>query len=353
MPSSGTPPTLRAAGGTLPRRHALAADNLVSQHLLDEGRSLPFVFEPVAAGVDLATWALAHRPLIETQLAIHGGLLFRGFAIEAQQDFERFVDAWGVSRMHYLEGATPRRELGHQVYTSTEFPPEHHIALHNELSYTMAWPMKIAFCCLQPAASGGETPIADVRRVLARIPSDVRQRFAEAHWMLVRNYGRGFGLSWSSVFRTDDKREVERYCRESEIEWEWLDETRLRTRQVRPATARHPSLGHVVWFNHIAFWHASSLDPESRRLLVSEFGEEGLPYNTYYGDGQPIADDVVEILRQAYEAETVRFSWQQGDVLCLDNMLAAHGRGAYSGPRQVIVAMGDAHQRDEWRRRQS
>jgi alpha-ketoglutarate-dependent taurine dioxygenase len=351
MSSSGTRPTLRAASGTLPRRHALAADTVVAHRPLDERRSLPLLFEPAIAGVDLAAWIGANGSLVQARLETHGGLLFRGFEVEGQEDFERVVDAVGFSRMHYVEGATPRRELGQQVYTSTEFPQEHPIALHNELSYTMTWPLKIAFCCLQPAAIGGETPIADMRRVLARIPPDVRQGFAETHWMLVRNYGSGFGLSWQSVFRTEDPREVERYCDASDIEWEWLDQTRLRTRQVRPAIATHPALGDVVWFNHIAFWHASSLDPEQRRLLVAEFGEDGLPYNTYYGDGRPIDDRVVHALRDAYDAETVRFPWQAGDVLYLDNMLAAHGRGAYTGPRRVIVAMGDAHQRGEWRAR--
>jgi alpha-ketoglutarate-dependent taurine dioxygenase len=36
----------------------------------------------------------------------------------------------------------------------------------------------------------------------------------------------------------------------------------------------------------------------------------------------------------------VRFTWEAGDVLLLDNMLAAHGRAAFSGQREVLVAMG-------------
>jgi alpha-ketoglutarate-dependent taurine dioxygenase len=345
MPSSTEKPALRVPGGVLPRRVKVEADTLVQRRLPCEGRSVPLMLTPVAAGVDLAAWVAANRPSIAESLNVHGGLLFRGFDVQAQADFERFVDALGLMRMHYVEGATPRRELGHQVYTSTEFPHEHAIALHNELSYTMTWPMKIAFCCLRPAESGGETPIADMRRVLARLPSDLRQRFTSAQWMLVRHYGAGLGLPWESAFRTTDKADVERYCRQSAIEWTWLDETRLRTRQVRPAIETHPWLGEEVWFNHIAFWHASSLDRASRELLVSSFGEDGLPYHTCYGDGQPIAPEVIETIRRAYDEETVRLPWQRGDVLLLDNMLVAHGRAPFSGPRQVIVAMGDPHAR--------
>jgi alpha-ketoglutarate-dependent taurine dioxygenase len=296
--------------------------------------------------VDLAAWAAANRPLIESSLRTHGGLLFRGFRIEAQEDFERFIDAMGIVRMHYVEGATPRTEIGKQVYTSTEFPREHPIALHNELSYARSWPMKIAFCCLRPADTQGETPIADMRRVLAAIPADVRETFARRHWTLVRNYGGGLGLPWESVFRTTDRRDVERYCEESGIAWEWRGDTQLRTRQVRPAITRHPSLGDPLWFNHIAFWHASSLDPQGRQMLLASFGEEGLPYNTYYGDGGSIDAQVVDTIRHAIDAETVHLPWEGGDVLWLDNMLVAHGRAPYTGLRKVIVAMGEACSRD-------
>jgi alpha-ketoglutarate-dependent taurine dioxygenase len=334
---AGTPGLRRGVRQAVPVRDGAA----VHKRLLYADRSVPLLITPVLPGSDLASWAVTHREEIAADLATHGGLLFRGFDMAGQEPFERFLDATGLQRMHYVEGATPRTELGHQVYTSTEFPHEHPIALHNELSYAMTWPTRIAFCCLTPAASGGETPIADVRRVLARIPSHVRDAFAERQWMLVRNFGDGLSLSWQAVYRTSDRTEVERYCRASAIDWEWKGETRLRTWQVRPAITAHPRSGEGVWFNHVAFWHVSSLDANTRSLLLADLTEAGLPYNTYYGDGRQIADDVIDELRRAYNDETVRFAWQPGDVLYLDNMLVAHGRGPYTGARRVIVAMGD------------
>ena len=70
-------------------------------------------------------------------------------------------------------------------------------------------------------------------------------------------------------------------------------------------------------------------------------GEENLPNNTYYGDGTAIEPHVLDELRAAYEAETVEFAWQRGDVLLLDNMLTAHGRAPFSPPRQIVVSMAE------------
>ena len=80
-----------------------------------------------------------------------------------------------------------------------------------------------------------------------------------------------------------------------------------------------------------------------RDPLIREFGMDGLPYNTCYGDGCPIELDVAEHLRDAYAREKVVFPWQSGDVGLLDNMSVAHAREPYTGPREVLVAMTDAH----------
>jgi alpha-ketoglutarate-dependent taurine dioxygenase len=305
------------------------------------GEALPLLARPALRAVDLAAWAAANWELLEERLARHGGILFRGFDLQGQADFERVVHALPVQLTGYQEGATPRTKLGEKVYTSTEFPAEHSIALHNELSYVTTWPLKIWFFCLTPPATGGETPIADVRRVFQRLPPTVRERFADKGWMLVRNFRPGLGPSWQSSYLVADRAAAEEYFRLHAIDWKWTGEDRLRTRQVRPAIARHPRTGDLLWFNHVAFWHVSSLEPGVREVLLRDFGEENLPYNTYYGDGAVIEDEVVAALRDAYELETRAFAWQPGDLLMLDNMLVAHGRRPFGGPRRILTAMGE------------
>ena len=159
--------------------------------------------------------------------------------------------------------------------------------------------------------------------------------------MYVRNYGEGLDLPWQDVFQTADRAEVEAFCRASGIVCEWRDGDRLTTRQVCQAVARHPRTGDWVWFNQAHLFHVSSLEPVVREMLVEAFGEQGVPRNSFYGDGSPIEESALQEVRGVYAEESVVFPWQQGDLLLLDNMLAAHGRRPYTGERRVVVGMAE------------
>lgn len=78
-----------------------------------------------------------------------------------------------------------------------------------------------------------------------------------------------------------------------------------------------------------------------RQTLLAEFDESEVPNNTYYGDGSPLEPEVVDEIRQAYLQEAIAFAWQAGDVLMVDNMLTAHSRSAFRGPRKILVGMSD------------
>ena len=308
---------------------------------------LPLILTPAVAGVDPLAWAEAHRTGIEEKLLRHGALLFRGFGLSSIEGLQAFVRAVCGDLLEYRERSSPRSELADRVYTSTDYPAEQPIFPHNEHSYARRFPLKLFFSCITPPESGGETPIGDTRRILQRIDPDIRRRFEERGWMYVRNFHPGFGLAWQTVFQTDDRARVEEYCREAGIDWEWRSGDRLRTRQVRPATARHPRTGETVWFNHATFFHISTLPAAIREPLLRDFDEEDLPNNTWYGDGSPIEPEVAAHLRQAYLSEMVALPWQQDDILLIDNMLSAHARNPFTGPRKVVVAMADPHTCDD------
>ncbi len=334
-------PGARRLGAALRKPVSVSQESMVRTARLPSGGTLPLVIEPAVRGLDAAAWAAGSRELIERNLLAHGGLLFRGFDVTTAAEFERFIEAVSGETLEYRERSSPRSKVSGNIYTSTDHPANQSIFLHNENSYQHAWPMKIFFFCETPAEGGGETPIADVRKVYERVRPEVRERFRDKGWMYIRNFGDGLGLPWQAVFQTSDRALVERHCEANGIKVEWKDGERLRTRAVRPAVARHPRTGEMVWFNHATFFHVSTLDPSIREVLLDEFAEDDLPTNTSYGDGTPIEPEVLDELREIYRQETVAFPWQKGDILLLDNMLTAHGRAPYSGARKILVGMAE------------
>jgi len=160
----------------------------------------------------------------------------------------------------------------------------------------------------------------------------------------VRNYGNGLDVDWQHVFGTYSKSEVEAYCARHDIDCEWKEDGELRTRQVCQGTAQHPVTGEWVCFNQAHLFHISNLEPEVRESLLDVVDDEAdLPRNVFYGDGSPIADETLSIVRAVLEKHKISFPWQAGDVVMLDNMLTAHARAPFKGPRKVIVAMAEAH----------
>lgn len=319
-------------------------EDLVSKGSLRPGQKLPLLIEPRLGPIDVAAWIANQRDWIRSQLHDCGGILLRDFQISSVAEFEQACRALSGELMEYSYRSTPRHQVEGHIYTSTEYPEDQYIPLHNENSYAGAWPMKICFYCRQPSLTGGQTPIADSRRVYQRISPEIRERFAAKQVMYVRNYGSGIDLTWQTVFQTNDRAAVEAYCDAAQIRWQWGEGERLKTWQVRPAVAQHPETGEMIWFNQAHLFHVTNLPPDVRESLLETVGEEGLSRHSYYGDGSAIEPEALAEIRDAYEKEAIEFDWQAGDLLLLDNMLVAHSRRPYTGPRSVLVGMAEPNQ---------
>lgn len=309
---------------------------------------LPVAGTPMLLNIDtqnqkVIDWAQANRDHIERLLQANGALLIRGLKFLGSKQFGKVLsELFGGDLLNYSFRSTPRTELRGNVYTATEYHADQTIPQHNENSYTNNWAMRIGFLSTIVASEGGATPISDSRKVYEAIPAEIREKFEKLGVMYVRNYSE-IDVPWPEVFQTEDRSEVEAYCKENQLDFEWLGENHLRTKQVNQAVAVHPVTGEKVWFNQAHLFHVSNLQKEIQDSLLSVMSEDQLPRNTYYGDGSPIEPETLAAIRNAYEKHTLRFDWQCNDLMLLDNMLFAHGREPFKGERQVLVGMAKSH----------
>ncbi len=322
---------------------------MIKASILDFRTPLPLIIEPQADPSSAARvdWLIAsssyYGAAIERALLKHGAILFRGFGVNTPSTFLRFLQCASQDLLSYVDGNSPRRRITKGIYTSTEYPAQYFISLHNELSYSNQWPSKLYFCCINEASRGGETPIADSREVLKRLSPRIVKEFTRRGVKYIRNLhrGYGFGPSWQDTFETCDKSVVAKYCSAAAIDFKWIEDETLRLTHVRPAVADHPKTGEQVWFNQADQFHPSTHPIELYESLMAICGgrEEHLPQYACFGDDTPIEASALEEIREITRGSASIFPWQKGDVMLIENMLVCHGRMPYSGPRKILVSM--------------
>lgn len=306
--------------------------------------TLPYIVNapPGSASADLTALFHAERATWDTIAAESGAVLFRGFPVGTLAEFQAFTDSLRGT-LDYVQGNSPRIRYSSSVFSSTEYPSQYFISLHNELSYCRSWPRHLFFCCMQAPSRDGETPIARSEAILGNLPGDLVARFRSKGVRYIRNLhgGRGAGPSWKTVFATESREEVEVRCRRDDVACVWGTGDSLRLTEVRPAIIRHRLTGREIWFNQADQFHPSGLPPGIREPVVEAYrgNEESLPQHATFGDGSPIADGDLETIRRTARAAAVFTPWEKGDLLFLDNETVCHGRNSFAGERKILVAL--------------
>ncbi|MEV0442065.1 TauD/TfdA family dioxygenase [Streptomyces spectabilis] len=278
---------------------------------------------------------------LDAALVRERALVFRGFEV-GTDELDRVLDRLLPHRLAYVHGNSPRTKVGGNVYTSTEYPPEFTISMHNEMSYAHVWPARLAFYCAIRPGGGGATPVLDAARWLAALDPEVREAFSGGvRYIQNLHDGYGLGKSWQDTFETAERGAVEDFLKGSGAEWDWQRDGSLRVESVRPATTRHPVTGAEVWFNQADQWHPAGLGDETAAELAAILPEDQLPQMVTFADGGRIPGEYVAQIRDRGLEAAVDVDWYQGDLLLIDNVLLAHGRRPFTGDRRVLVAMSD------------
>jgi len=338
-----------------------------------EERELPLLLTPggadeAARSVDgLCQWLKDEAERVQGWLAEHGAILFRGFAVESPEDFEKLARAVDPELKNEYLGTSPRDALTDHVFNASELPDYYPIPQHCEMSFIAEPPRRVFFCCLDaPAEGSGETPLCDFRKVWRDLDPEVKRRFEERGLRIVRNYGPPGQdgndpmqlKGWDEMFLTTDHAEVEEKCREQGFEPTWLPGDALRLVHAQPVARDHPVTGERVWHNHLTTFHVTTAVQEYERIAafrpserhrglleiargleakVARKGSEEQSMHTTYLDGSEIPREDVAHVRDVVWRHLVATPWERGDVVAIDNHSTSHGRLPYEGPRHVAV----------------
>jgi len=201
-----------------------------------------------------------------------------------------------------------------------------------------------------PSETGGETHIADGRSVYNALDPDIRERFESRGVTYLQHLWDaegepGVGKSWQETFEYTERGDVERYLKQSNMDFEWTS-FGLRTRAHHKAVLHHPVTGEKCWHNQADQWHRdfdsvkiSIGAQDDLRFNQATAGEETLGNHVVFGNSDEIDPADLAVIRAINRRDEVSFPWQAGDVMVIDNIMAMHGRKPFTGPRRILVAM--------------
>lgn len=279
-----------------------------------------------------------HREALLAAFQRYGAIYFRGFDLDSRA-FEAVMDAIVPAPFKMLDVVTPRSHVRDTLYTSTQAHPDLDIVQHQEMSYHDEPPYCLGFYCEVAAARGGLTPVNDLRRIgraARRLFPAVMDKFREVGVLFVRNFNRYNFKSWQTCWEATTHAEVEAKLRAGDTQWEWVDDSWLRTFQLRPAVLRDPvGQGEILYPSLNIFHHTFVRHIAGPQQVPVSSVEAEQPLIAYYGDRSPIPEEFLTWLRETSKAERVSVPWRARDFFLINNLIAGHGRTSYEGPRTV------------------
>lgn len=290
-------------------------------------------------GFDFLAYATDELDKLQSDLHEYGAILVRGLN-PSVETFAAVCDLFGDVTSH-SELSSPRSSVSKGVYTSTDHPNDQTIQMHNEQSYLSYWPMRASFHCVVPAKEMGNTPVADCRNFESELPDSFVRRLKDQGVCYIRNIGPESTIGWRKVFSVATESELEEYCEKRGIRLEW-DRGYPRTMASLPAFRAHAYTGESCFFNNIVVASPHSLGLKEKVNLTKIYGDERrFPINVCWGDGTIFSENDIATIMAAYNRRTFKFDWQKGDILIADNMLTAHSREPFVGPRKIVVRVND------------
>lgn len=315
----------------------------------------------------------------------YGALLFRGFDIQSDKDFENAIlsikGLHGISEAFMAEHGRERVDgLKYVLHTNTIYKTGGTLYLggfHSENYYTSDVPGFISFCCLKPSDLGGETGLVNMEKVYEHLNDALKKKLEDNPYFvtkwLVSDVAKRYQI---------DTKTVEEICQQFNLPVEGEGDDKL-ILMYKPSVFLHPvtqkkalqinffSLPTLdialrkrflddyqgkTWFWHRFVWKLPSsifkaienvavffisLFHSPKELLemtasrwktdkaFKKLDEKFPKVNSCFSEAE--IDHLAREMRNYY----CSILWQKGDILLVDNRKVVHTGMPGSGPRLV------------------
>ncbi|HJM48094.1 MAG TPA: TauD/TfdA family dioxygenase [Candidatus Marinimicrobia bacterium] len=248
-----------------------------------------------------------------------GIILFRGFDLD-QHDILTFTNQFTerYSRPDYRRSSRFEQEFVLDAdYWKDSYRP-YDMPLHSETTFTPVWPEVIWLYCNVPPAKEGATTVCDGIEIWDRMSSEIKLFFLAEPVLYVVEIpipetikGKGKGKKpWIS-----DMLGVGGY-----LDW---DADLLCLNVLRYAANKARYSDKFCFSNH----------------LLADLHDELQIKEITMASGKAIPEKFIDEIKQVSDDITVDHSWQQGDVVMVDNIRFMHGRRAFEkgDPRDILT----------------
>lgn len=319
---------------------------------------LPFVLSPKTNQITLenfTNWAKSHQNELQSLIKSQGAILLRNFPITSAADFAAVVKAVIGRDLIDYKGEGSRERIFQGVYTSTSAPPNFKIPLHNELTCTINPVDYICFYCeIAPKQGTGQTLLGRTEEITIEMMKrpHIWNLFNGKNIKYISRHppeGSFFTRvnpthrTWQEAFETTDRDEVEKTCEQKGYGFKWTGDWIEVTRSVPAIRGPDQYLDHPYWFNQAHLYHPN---PRIRGGWINHLLANLLyispstrQYDVEFDDGSPISREIVYEIYDVMDKKTIRFNWEKGDVIILDNRKTLHGRAPCVGQRRILTTM--------------
>ena len=286
-------------------------------------------------------WLKENKIFIELKLEEHGAIIFKDFPVKTAEDFDQFVSTFNYDTFTYEESLSNAVRINktNKIFTANEAPREVEIFLHHEMAQTPTYPKNIFFFCKSASETGGETPLCRSDQLYEALLKEDKtliesfEKFGVIYNSIMSSGDElisGQGRSWQKTLGVSSKNDAEAKLSELGYSWDWIEGDNLSVTTKPLKATKELKDGKKSFFNQVIAASLGWKKSSKNQIAPVRFGND-----------QEIDQSAIENISELAQSLTLLRSWQDNDILLIDNYRVMHGRKPFSGNknREVLVSL--------------